>query len=63
MLGVYSTAPPNLTYEPAMSANVSSQSPTSQQFEYQSAIDPALEGAPAPVAQYSQPGMSNYGEN
>ena len=57
----------NMGYEQALSASVGSPGSASQQFDYTSAIDPALEAASAPPAgannQYqhsSQPGMPNF---
>jgi hypothetical protein len=62
MLGGYSGVS-NMSYDPALSASHSS--PASQQFDYASAIDPALEasGPPAANVQYApQPGMPNFRE-
>jgi hypothetical protein len=59
----------NMGYEPALSAGVSSPGSTSQQFDYASAIDPALEAAAPPPTttsnnQFQQPpsGMPNFRE-
>ncbi len=53
-------APTNMSYDPALSAGVSSPG-SAQQFDYASAIDPALEAAAPPNAgnsyQTSAPGM------
>lgn len=57
MLGTYA---PAMTYDPALSAGVSSPG-SAQHYDYASAIDPALEAATAPAAgnQFNQstPGM------
>jgi hypothetical protein len=62
MLGGYGSAA--MSYDPALSAGVSSPGSASQQYDYASAIDPALEAATAPVAgnQYNQstPGMPTF---
>ena len=65
MLGGYA---PAMSYDPALSAGVSSPGSATQQYDYASAIDPALESATAPTAaaaagnQYTQshPGMPNF---
>ena len=60
MLGGYA---PAMSYDPALSAGVSSPGSATQQYDYASAIDPALESATAPTAaaagNYTQssPGM------
>jgi hypothetical protein len=60
---------PNMGYEPALSAGVSSPGSTSQQFDYSSAIDPALEAVVPPTTkgsnqfQQSQTGMPNFRED
>lgn len=43
-------APSTMAYDPALSAGVSSPGSAGQQFEYASAIDPALEAAAPPAA-------------
>lgn len=56
-------------YEPALSAGVSSPGSTGQQFDYSSAIDPALEAVVPPTTkgsnqfQQSQTGMPNFRED
>ena len=62
--GAYGT--PSMGYDPALSAGVSSPGSASQQFDYTSAIDPALEAAAPPATSaggnhYSgTPGMPNF---
>jgi hypothetical protein len=63
-------APTNMSYDPALSAGVSSPGSGSQQFDYASAIDPALEAvapsttpAAAPVYATSTPGMPHFRED
>ncbi|PMD64100.1 uncharacterized protein K444DRAFT_492794, partial [Hyaloscypha bicolor E] len=43
-------APANMAYDPALSAGVSSPGSASQQFDYTSAIDPALEAVAPPTS-------------
>jgi white-opaque regulator 2 len=63
-------APANMAYDPALSAGVSSPGSASQQFDYASAIDPALEAAAPPTTaasgasyQTTTPGMPNFRED
>jgi len=63
-------APANMAYDPALSAGVSSPGSASQQFDYTSAIDPALEAVAPPTTtasgasyQSSTPGMPNFRED
>jgi len=65
MLGGGYAAAPSMTYEPALSAGVSSPGSAGQQFDYASAIDPALEAAAPPTGapgnRYGgQPGMQAH---
>lgn len=66
---MYGAQVPNMGYEQALSAGVSSPGSASQQFDYSSAIDPALEAASAPTAsnanqfQQSPSGMPNFRED
>jgi white-opaque regulator 2 len=59
----------SMAYDPALSAGVSSPGSASQQYDYTSAIDPALEAvAPSSAAggnsyQSSTPGMPNFRED
>jgi hypothetical protein len=65
----YGVQVPNMGYEPALSAGVSSPGSASQQFDYSSAIDPALEAVVPPTAnnanqfQQSPSGMPNFRED
>ncbi|TAQ88480.1 hypothetical protein B7494_g3189 [Chlorociboria aeruginascens] len=63
--GGYGAPVNNMSYDPALSAGVSSPGSGSQQFDYTSAIDPALEAAAPPNAttQFTQPGMPNFRED
>jgi hypothetical protein len=67
MMQGYGAQVPNMGYEPALSAGVSSPGSTSQQFDYSSAIDPALEAVVPPAAkganQFQQSGMPNFRED
>jgi hypothetical protein len=58
---------PNMGYDPALSAGVSSPGSSGQQFDYASAIDPALEavapGGTPHQFQQTQPGMPNFRED
>jgi hypothetical protein len=63
-------APANMAYDPTLSAGVSSPGSASQQFDYTSAIDPALEAAAPPTTaasgasyQTTTPGMPNFRED
>lgn len=63
-------APANMAFDPALSAGVSSPGSASQQFDYSSAIDPALESAALPTSSASgasypttTPGMPNFRED
>jgi hypothetical protein len=63
-------APANMAYDPALSAGVSSPGSASQQFDYSSAIDPALEAVAPPTTtasgasyQTTTPGMPNFRED
>jgi hypothetical protein len=64
MLGGYGAAA--MSYDPALSAGVSSPGSATQQYDYTSAIDPALESATAPATAASNqfiqstPGMPNF---
>ena len=64
MLGGYGASA--MSYDPALSAGVSSPGSATQQYDYASAIDPALESATAPTTttgnQFTQstPGMPNF---
>jgi hypothetical protein len=48
LAGGYGAPVSNMSYDPALSASVSSPGSAGQQFDYNSAIDPALEAASAP---------------
>lgn len=70
MLTGYGGAPPNMSYDPALSAGVSSPGSASQHYDYTSAIDPALEAvappsvsATAPTYQTTSPGMPIFRED
>ena len=67
MLGGYG-AQAHMSYDPALSAGVSSPGSANHQYDYASAIDPALESATAPTAAANQftastPGMPNFRDN
>ncbi len=66
MIQSYAAQVPNMGYEPALSAGVSSPGSSNQQFDYASAIDPALETVAPPTStatQFQQPGAAAFGND